>query len=237
MKKYLLPIILLVLFLMPTALASGNVKINDFSANVTNGTIPLNTRFTGDVTGTITTWRWIFVNEGTGATTVSGANITTHHNFGKPGVYDVTLKVWGPDGNDTLTKPAYVTATTVTSKPATIVTSKSATTVTAKPNNNDGTVVAISSHMNPNWGSKDKQHYLNGYSKGYKIGLVNGYDHGYDIGIKGLKYTGTGSNNFAPKSTTSQDIGYAAGYNAEHNMKFLSGYSAGYKIYKQHHLK
>ena len=229
MKKYLLPIILLVLFLMPTALASGNVKINDFSANVTNGTIPLHTRFTGDVTGTVTTWRWIFVNEGTGATTVSGANITTHHNFGKPGVYDVTLKVWGPDGNDTLTKPAYVTATTVTAKPATAV--------TAKTSKNDETVVAVSASMNPNWGLKDKQHYLNGYSEGYKIGLINGYDHGYDIGIKGLKYTGTGSNNFAPKSTTSQDIGYAAGYNAEHNMKFLSGYSAGYKIYKQHHLK
>ena len=237
MKKYLLPIILLVLFLMPTALASGNVKINDFSANVTNGTIPLHTRFTGDVTGTVTTWRWIFVNEGTGATTVSGANITTHHNFGKPGVYDITLKVWGPDGNDTLTKPAYVTATTVTAKPATTVTAKPATTVTATPSKNDGTVVAVSASMNPNWGLKDKQHYLNGYSEGYKIGLINGYDHGYDIGIKGLKYPGTGRSNFAPKSTTSQDIGYAAGYNAGHDMKFLSGYSAGYNIYEQHHLK
>jgi len=125
MRKYLLPMILLVLFLMPTALAAGNVKINDFSANVTNGTIPLHTRFTGDVTGNITIWRWIFVNEGTGATTFSGANITTHHNFGKPGVYDVTLKVWGPDGNDTLTKTAYVNATAVTAEPSSTVTTKS----------------------------------------------------------------------------------------------------------------
>ena len=93
------------------SLAAGNVKINDFSANITSGTIPLHTRFTGDVTGDVTTWRWEFHNIGTGATTYSSSNPSTHHNFGKPGVYDVTLKVWGPDGNDTLTKPAYVTAT------------------------------------------------------------------------------------------------------------------------------
>jgi len=51
MIKYFLPIVLLVLLLMPAALAAGNIKINDFSANVTNGTIPLHTRFIGDVTG------------------------------------------------------------------------------------------------------------------------------------------------------------------------------------------
>jgi len=55
MKKYLLPTVLLVLLLMPAVLASGNVKINDFSANVTNGKIPLYTRFNGDVTGKVTT--------------------------------------------------------------------------------------------------------------------------------------------------------------------------------------
>ena len=90
---------------MPVASAAGNVKINDFSANVTNGTLPLHTRFIGDVTGNVTSWRWIFENIGTGATTYSGSNITTHHNFGKPGIYNVTLNVWGPDGNDTLLKP------------------------------------------------------------------------------------------------------------------------------------
>jgi len=91
--------------------------------------------------------------------------------------------------------------------------------------------------MNPNWGSKDKQHYLNGYSQGYMIGVINGYDRGYDLGIKGVKYTGTGHINFAPKSTTSQDIGYAGGYNTGYDMKFISGYNAGYNIYKQQHLK
>jgi PKD repeat protein len=251
MRKYILPMILFVLLLMPTALAAGNVKINDFSANITSGTIPLHTRFTGDVTGDVTTWRWEFYNIGTGATTYSSSNPSTHHNFGKPGVYDVTLKVWGPDGNDTLTKPAYVTATAITAEPATAITAEPATAVTAESNDNDETVVAVSeetkspgettvpvsTHMNPNWGSRDKQHYSNGYDEGYNIGLINGYNRGYDLGIKGLKYTGTGRSNFAPKCTTSQNIGYADGYNAGYDMKFLSGYNAGYNIYQQQYLK
>jgi PKD repeat protein len=119
MRKYLSSMFLLVLILMPVFLAAGNIKINDFSANVTNGTIPLHTRFTGDVTGNVTSWRWIFENIGTGATTYSGSNLTTHHNFGKAGIYNVTLNVWGPDGNDTLIKPAYITAMTVSTKIAT----------------------------------------------------------------------------------------------------------------------
>jgi len=99
---------------MPTALAAGNVTINDFSSNVTSGNVTLLTRFTGDVTGNFTNWKWIFENVETGATTFSSGtnseNITTHHNIKKPGVYNVTLVVWGPEGNDTLTKVAYVTA-------------------------------------------------------------------------------------------------------------------------------
>jgi len=38
MREYLLPMVLLVfLLLTPTALATGDVKINDFSATVTRG--------------------------------------------------------------------------------------------------------------------------------------------------------------------------------------------------------
>jgi len=93
--------------------------------------------------------------------------------------------------------------------------------------------IVVSASMNSSWGSKDKQHYADGYNEGYKIGLINGYDQGYDIGIKGIEYTGTGSINFAPKSNTSQDIGYADGYTAGYDLKFLSGYNAGIKIYEQ----
>ena len=117
MKKYFLPtMVLLVLFilLMPTTLAEGNVKVNDFSSNVTNGTVPLYTRFTGNITGNITNWRYAFQNVVTGNTTYSGGtdsvNISTHHDIQKPGIYNVTLLAWGPDGNDSLTKIAYVTA-------------------------------------------------------------------------------------------------------------------------------
>ena len=132
MRKYILPMILFVLFLMPTALAAGNVKINAISANVTSGPIPLHTMFYSNVTGDVTSCRWEFHNIGTGATTYSTSYPSTHHNFGKPGIYDVTLKVWGSGGNDTLTKSAYVNAIEVTEKSATPVTEKSASAVTEK---------------------------------------------------------------------------------------------------------
>ena len=235
MRKYFLPMVLLILLLMSASLAAGNIKINDFSANVTNGTIPLHTRFTGDVTGHVTTWRWIFKNIATGATTYSGSNITTHHNFGKPEIYNVTLNVWGPDGNDTLIKPTYTTAKAInTETKAKKETTES--TETNKISKNEATK-SVSLSLNPNWGSKDKQHYLNGYCEGYAIGVINGYDNGYDQGITDLKYTETDHSNFAPKSTTSQDIGYAGGYDAGYNMGFLSGYNTGYYIYKQQYFE
>jgi len=109
MKKYLLSIVLLVLFLIPTALATGDVKVNDFSASVTNGTVPLHVYFTGNVTGNITNWHWKFTNEGTGNATYSNENITAVHNFTTPGIYDVNLTVWGPAGMDNLSKTAYIT--------------------------------------------------------------------------------------------------------------------------------
>lgn len=112
MKKIFLPMVLLVLviLLMPTALAAGNVTVNDFSSNVTSGNVTLFTRFTGDVTGNVTNWKWIFENVETGNTTYSSLGTSTHHNIKKPGVYNVTLLVWGPEGNDSLTKIAYVIA-------------------------------------------------------------------------------------------------------------------------------
>jgi PKD repeat protein len=102
--------LLALITLMPTASAVGDVKIIDFSVTATNGTIPLHVYFTGEVTGNVTNWHWKFTNEGTGNITYSSANVTAVHNFGKPGVYDVTLDVWGPGGNDTLIKPAFINA-------------------------------------------------------------------------------------------------------------------------------
>ena len=202
---------------MPVFLAAGNVKIHDFSTNVTYGTLPLHTRFIGDVTGNVTSWRWIFENIGTGATTYSGSNITTHHNFGKPGIYNVTLNVWGPDGNDTLLKPEYVTAMPVSTKIATKIENikpismnakhKNETTESVISNNKKSkteAVVPMSLTMNPNLESIDEQLYLNGYRDGYPIeerypiGFINRYDRGYNI---------------------------------RYNMQFLPGYTIGYNIF------
>ncbi len=109
MKRFL-SLLALMMILLPTASAVGNVKIIDFSATATNGTVPLHTYFTGNVTGNVTNWHWKFQNIDTGNITYSSANVTAVHIFGRPGVYNVTLDVWGPGGNDTLTKVASVTA-------------------------------------------------------------------------------------------------------------------------------
>lgn len=108
MRRFL-SLLATIIVLMPTASALDYVKIIDFSATVTNGTVPLHVYFTGNVTGNVTNWHWKFQNAETGNTTSSSANITAVHIFGKPGIYNVTLNVWGPGGNDTLTKVAYVT--------------------------------------------------------------------------------------------------------------------------------
>jgi len=111
-RKSLL-MVLLILILMPTALAAGNVTINDFTSNVTKGTIPLEARFNSTVTGNVTKYLWEFYNPQFNRWSYSTANVTTSHTFGKIGTYgvfNVTLKVSGPDGNDTLKKIDYVVA-------------------------------------------------------------------------------------------------------------------------------
>jgi PKD repeat protein len=108
MRRFI-SLLTVMIFLIPTALAVGDVKIIDFSATATNGTVPLHVYFTGNVTGNVTNWHWKFQNEGTGNITYSSANVTALHIFGKPATYDVTLDVRGPGGNDTLVKQAYIT--------------------------------------------------------------------------------------------------------------------------------
>lgn len=107
--RQFLSLLAVMIILIPTVSAVGDVKIINFSTTATNGTIPLHVYFTGNVTGNVTNWHWKFQNIDTGNITYSSANVTAVHIFGKPGVYNVTLDVWGPSGNDTLTKVAYVT--------------------------------------------------------------------------------------------------------------------------------
>ena len=118
MKKYTSTIVLLIILLLQailvtTAYAADNVTINDFTSNVTKGTIPLEARLDSNVTGNVSTYLWEFYNPQLDRWSYSTANITTGHTFGKTGAYgvfNVTLKVSGPDGNDTLKKIDYVVA-------------------------------------------------------------------------------------------------------------------------------
>jgi PKD repeat protein len=115
MNRYILPMILLVsLFVVaiPTALAAtGDVKINDFNASVTSGTIPLHVNFDSNVSGPVTYYHWKFINEETGEVHYSTENVTAFHIFGKVGTFDVQLFVLGAGGNDTILKTAYITTT------------------------------------------------------------------------------------------------------------------------------
>ena len=256
MRKYILPTVLLVLLLMPAVLAAGNIKINDFSANITNGTIPLHTRFTGDVTGNVTSWRWIFENIGTGATTYSGSDITTHHNFGKPGIYNVTLNVWGPDGNDTLIKPAYITAMTVSTETATKKETIEPVSINAKHENETTELLSINtkpkngtseSVISKNKKAKKETSKLIGTNKKPKNETAESV-----IGInkKSKKETAepvslTMNPNWESTDEQLYLNGYREGYPIEvrypirvinrydrgYNMKFLPEYTIGYNIF------
>lgn len=116
MNRYTSTIVVILLLqatLVTTASATGNVTINDFTCNVTKGTIPLETRLNSNVTGNVTNYLWEFYNPQFDRWSYSTANVTTGHTFGASGAYgvfNVTLEVSGPDGNDTLKKIDYVVA-------------------------------------------------------------------------------------------------------------------------------
>jgi len=97
------------------------LKINDFTAKVTNGYVPLKAEFVSNVTGSnITKWRWVF--EPSGKDTYSQHAVTAKHTFTKPGKYDITLTVWNAAGQTaTLTKKAYITVLKVNPPKASFV--------------------------------------------------------------------------------------------------------------------
>jgi PGF-pre-PGF domain-containing protein len=124
MRKNFSSIVLLVMLLLPAALAvvstidivsaAGNVTINDFTCENTKGTVPFTTRLTGNVTGEVTQWRWDFYNPQINHWSFSGdkgSSVTTGHTFGAAGAYgvfNVTLVAWGPGGSDSLKKIDFV---------------------------------------------------------------------------------------------------------------------------------
>ncbi len=96
------------------ASAAGNVTINDFTCNITKGTVPFDSRLNGSVTGKVTSWKWEFYNPQIDHWSYSGGkgnSVTTSHRFGRAkayGVFNVTLIVSGPNGSDSLKKIDYV---------------------------------------------------------------------------------------------------------------------------------
>ena len=84
-----------------------NPPVAEFYANVTSGTVPLVVLFTDLSTGGIpTSWLWDF---GDGINSKHAMNAT--HTFTKPGTYNVTLMVTNAAGNNSVTKPGYITIT------------------------------------------------------------------------------------------------------------------------------
>jgi PGF-pre-PGF domain-containing protein len=121
MRKNISSIFLLVILLLPAALgiistinlaaAASNVTINDFTCNITKGTVPFTARLNGSVTGNVTRWQWDFYNPQINHWSYSTGNRTTGHTFGRAGAYgvfNVTLVVWGPGGYSSLKKIDYV---------------------------------------------------------------------------------------------------------------------------------
>ena len=81
---------------MPAAFATGDVKVNDFSATIQVGMYLYIYILMVALPETLLIGNGQFKNVETGAITHSTLNVTTVHNFGKAGGYDVTLTVWGP---------------------------------------------------------------------------------------------------------------------------------------------
>jgi PKD repeat protein len=88
---------------------STNCTISGFTADITNGTAPLTVTFAGDVTGRPKITTWIFGTEHITPDSAVGA-LKYKYTFKEPGVYGVTLKVRGRDGNIAeLKKDGYIT--------------------------------------------------------------------------------------------------------------------------------
>ncbi|HUI06991.1 MAG TPA: HYR domain-containing protein [Verrucomicrobiae bacterium] len=79
--------------------------VADFKADPTVGPVPLAVSFIDTSTGPVTNRVWNFGDGGSG----SLANVI--HSYTAPGVYSVSLSVFGPGGSDTATRNSLVTVT------------------------------------------------------------------------------------------------------------------------------
>ena len=85
------------------------IPVANFTANITNGSEPLNVRFTDNSTGVITNYNWNFGDGFTGTTNNPAQPYSIIHTYTNPGTYTVTETVTGPGGTNTLTQTDYIT--------------------------------------------------------------------------------------------------------------------------------
>ncbi len=95
-----------------------------FTADDTTGCVPFTVNFSDQSIGTIYTWIWDF---GDGN---FSANQNPSHEYTAPGVYDVSLAITSPDGDDSIAYQGYI----VVSGPPTVSFTASQTFVTAGDN-------------------------------------------------------------------------------------------------------
>jgi PKD repeat protein len=81
------------------------LPVADFSGNPTSGSVPLTVAFTDLSTGSPTSWSWTFGD--------GGSSTAQHpsHEYTAANAYTVSLTVQNAQGQDTETKPNYITAT------------------------------------------------------------------------------------------------------------------------------
>lgn len=88
-----------------TQVPSATPPVANFTAAPTIGAVPLAVDFTDTSTGTITNRAWNFGDGG------SSAAATVVHSYNSPGVYLVSLSVFGPAGTSTLSQNNLITVT------------------------------------------------------------------------------------------------------------------------------
>jgi PKD repeat protein len=84
------------------------IPVAAFSGTPLSGDEPLTVTFTDASTGSITDWLWDF-----GDTIGTSTEQSPVYEYPGDGVFDVTLTVTGPSGEDVLVKSAYITVNEV----------------------------------------------------------------------------------------------------------------------------
>ena len=79
-----------------------NHPVPDFTADKTEGSVPLTVQFIDQSTGEITSWYWEF---GNGETSTEQ---NPSHTYNSTGYFTVSLTVTGPGGSDTKIKGNYI---------------------------------------------------------------------------------------------------------------------------------